>query len=217
VHCRAFTPEVVPSEPKISTRKSLPRSGPGRELNVVFRFGRRLAISRTGSCLLGCPAGSSCLRFPSLVPKGRSQPHQEALEGALTSGMNSQQGTLRKRSWRGWLLIFGNKLGLGSACPAGHPQGILVASGGQPPAYECENEASRVNPGSSRRGELLTFHRNKKRREFPAGRALRSEFLVSIFGPKGMTSEVNARQCTLQGSLAWLAATLRRKRKIPQE
>jgi len=48
------------------------------------------------------------------------------------------------------------------------------------------------------------------------GPLLRSDFLGLIFGPKGTTSGVNARQCTFQGFLVILTATLQHKRRKPQ-
>jgi len=130
--------------------------------------------------------------------------------------MNSQQGTL---SQEGLAMNLRRQARLGECMPGrASPRGC--ASGSKPSAYACASETSRMN---SRQGTdfpawLAANFRPKQKTGDSSrqGPSLRSEFLVPIFGSKA-TSEVNARQCALQGSLVWLAAALRLKRKKPQE
>jgi len=76
----------------------------------------------------------------------------------------------------GWPLIFGDKPDLRSACPAGHLQRVLGASGSQRSAYACGNATSRTNfPQGTLRSEfpvrlaVNSRPEQKNRREFPAG------------------------------------------------
>jgi len=82
-----------------------------------------------------------------------------------------------RASWCGWLRPFGTSKGTSRT---NSRQNSLKS---EFPARLMDN--------------LRPKHDNRS--EFPAGHALRSEFLGVVYGPKSMTSGVSARQCTLQG------------------